>query len=462
MISKMKEVMQMSNNTLSNRHETLFLWEVRKSNPNGDPNGNEPRIDRYTKRCDVTDVCIKRSVRDYISKIKGIDSIIVTKLGEDISETVTLNERIERFLFIDEKLKEDIIKSMRKEFLDYLDESKEPYKKFLEEPSKENLKKLFDTKELKKSLKNTDIVNEILLKILKFFRKILCNSFVDLRMFGSVLALKGSLEDLGGPLTGPIQIEVGTSLHRVVQSNKQITSVMGSKEEKEAGIIGDTHCIEYGLFATSAIANENAAKFTGLTDADHEFFLKALWRGTRDRHTRSKNQVPRLLIDIEYKKPFHFGDLVNSIKLNPVERNGKPLDEEAYRSIDDFTLDLTSFYQKIKSKKEIIKSIKFVSNGMLELEKFKQGLEDPNLQSNVCEISDIDFDLSIEIKVENFSEDAKKAIEGVKGITYCEPGKTISITADLTEDMLKEVIEKDALRPYKDVIQKAYDELKKR
>jgi hypothetical protein len=267
---------------------------------------------------------------------------------------------------------------------------------------------------------------------------------------------------LGGPLTGPIQIEVGTSLHRVVQSNKQITSVMGSKEEKEAGIIGDTHCIEYGLFATSAIANENAAKFTGLTDADHEFFLKALWRGTRDRHTRSKNQVPRLLIDIEYKKPFHFGDLVNSIKLNPVERNGKALDEEAYRSIDDFTLDLTSFYQKIKSKKEIIKSIKFASNGMLELEKFKQRLEDPNLRSKICEISDIDFDLSIEIKAENFAEDAKKTIEGIKGITYCEPSKTISVTADLTEDMLREVIEKDALRPYKDVIQKAYDELRKR
>lgn len=452
----------MSNNTLSNRHETLFLWEVRKSNPNGDPNGNEPRIDRYTKKCDVTDVCIKRSVRDYISKIRGIDSIIVTKLGEDVSETVTLNERIERFLFIDEKLKKVIIESMKKEFLDYLDESKEPYKKFLDEPSKENLKKLFDLKEVKKSLKNKDFENEILSKILKFFRKILCDSFVDLRMFGSVLALKGSLEDLGGPLTGPIQIEVGTSLHRVVQSNKQITSVMGSKEEKEAGIIGDTHCIEYGLFATSAIANENAARFTGLTDSDHALFLKALWRGTRDRHTRSKNQVPRLLIDIEYKKPFHFGDIVNSIKLNPVERNGKLIDEEAYRSIDDFTLDLTSFYQKIKSKKEIIKSIKFASNGMLELEKFKQGLEDPNLQSKVCEISDIDFDLSIEIKAENFSEDAKKAIEGVKGITYCEPSKTISITSDLTEDMLREVIEKDALRPHKDVIQKAYDELRKR
>lgn len=56
----------MADMLLTNRHESLFLWDVRKSNPNGDPSGNEPRIDRHTKKCDVTDVCIKRTVRDYI------------------------------------------------------------------------------------------------------------------------------------------------------------------------------------------------------------------------------------------------------------------------------------------------------------------------------------------------------------------------------------------------------------
>ena len=77
-------------------------------------------------------------------------------------------------------------------------------------------------------------------------------------MFGSVLAIKSStpLAGLGGPLTGPIQIEVGTSLHRVVQSNKQITSIMapdkkpvgvGEEIEHGGGSFGDTHCIEYGL-----------------------------------------------------------------------------------------------------------------------------------------------------------------------------------------------------------------------
>lgn len=455
----------MFNNALSNRHETLFLWEVRKSNPNGDPNGNEPRIDRHTKRCDVTDVCIKRSVRDYITAKYGVDSLLVTKLGEDASETVTLNERIVNYLF-GTKSKEETIKLIKHVVNGRLDEGKAPYEKFLTEPSPDNLKNLLSKlgekqKKEEKIVIGDALVEEIQKELINGLRAHLCYVFTDLRMFGSVLALKGNLDILGGPLTGPIQIEVGTSLHRVVQSNKQITSVMGSKEEKEAGIIGDTHCIEYGLFATSAIANENAARFTGLTDADHELFLKALWRGTRDRHTRSKNQVPRLLIDIEYNEPFHFGDLVNSVKLNPVERNGKPIEEEAYRSIDDFTIDLSKFYEKIKSKKGIIKSIKFASNDLMTLEKFKKGL-DPDLQSKVCEITDIDFDPSIDIEVKEFSEEAKKVIKGIKGITYCEPNKTITITLDLTEDAFEKIIENNALEPYKEDLQKAYNKIKEK
>lgn len=399
----------MSNTTLTNRHETLFLWEVRKSNPNGDPSGNEPRIDRYTRKCDVTDVCIKRSVRDYIAVTEGIDSLLVTKLGEDASETVTLNERLANYLFGNNNLA-GTVAYIKNTVKGRLNEKADAYKQFLEKPSPDGLKKLLDklgkskdkegekaASASKKEDEKEKIVvgdasaDEVQKDIINSLRAYLCGTFKDLRMFGSVLALKGNLEILGGPLTGPIQIEVATSLHRVVQSNKQITSVMGSREEKEAGIIGDTHCIEYGLFATSSVANENAARFTGLSGEDHDLFLKALWRGTRDRHTRSKNQVPRLLIDIEYNKSFHFGDLVNTIKLNPVTRNEKPVDEEAYRSIDDFAIDLTKFYEKAKSKKEAIMAIKFASNELITLAQFKEKLDD-NLKEKVTDVPNIDFD----------------------------------------------------------------------
>lgn len=404
-----------TNNILKNRHETLFLWDVRKSNPNGDPNGNEPRIDRYTKQCDVTDVCIKRSIRNYISQIKGIDSILITRLGDDTSQIVTLTERVTKFLFGSDEKKESthkVVENSIKNILQDIEKklliSKEKKEKEELESRKKVISQYFE--EFKKE-KSSEKLKELIEKtndssLINDLRKYLCQCFYDLRMFGSVLAIKSKtpLADIGGPLTGPIQVEIGTSLHRVVQTNKQITSIMapdkkpaaqGEETEHGGGLFGDTHGIEYGLFATSAIGNENAAKFTGLTIEDHNLFLKALWRGTRDRHTRSKNQVPRLLIDIEYNKPFHFGDLVSpaSIKLTPKidEKTEKAIEEESYRSIDNFSLDLTGFFQKIKSKKDSVNSIKFASYGLITLDKFKEGLPD-ELKNKTSELTDIDLD----------------------------------------------------------------------
>lgn len=123
--------------------------------------------------------------------------------------------------------------------------------------------------------------------------------------------------------------------------------------------------------------------------------MKALWRGTRDRHTRSKNQVPRLLIDIEYNKSFHFGDLIspNSIKLNPKidETTEKPIDEESYRSLDNFAVDLTGFFGKVNPKEKIVTSIKFASYGLMNLAQFKDGLS-KDLKNKICELKDIEFD----------------------------------------------------------------------
>lgn len=413
--------------TLTHRHETLFLWDVRKSNPNGDPNGNEPRIDRHTKRCDVMDVCIKRSVRNYIAQKYGVSSLLVTRLGEDASRIVTLTERIEELADQDELV--DVVKDA----LIQIGRNPELIAESLEELSKKlkNLKgKDNKTKNEETDMKELEKEQEVLKLIHKFFedktkknlkpllendllksslipalRKLLCQKFYDLRMFGSVLAIRGGsdLAEIGGPLTGPIQVEIGTSLHRVVQSNKQITSIMapdmappvatpeGEEAEHGGGLFGDTHCIEYGLFATNAIANENAAKSTGLTDEDQQLFLKALWRGTRERHTRSKNGVPRLLIDIEYTKPFHFGDLINAVGLDPKTKNGRPIEEEQYRSIEDFDLNITALTKKLEKHQSIIRKIRFAGNGLIDLETFKAKL--PNgLKSKVEEIQDIDYD----------------------------------------------------------------------
>ncbi|MBA7544268.1 hypothetical protein ES705_36620 [subsurface metagenome] len=64
------------------------------------------------------------------------------------------------------------------------------------------------------------------------------------------------------------------------------------------------------------------------------------------------------------------------------------------------------------------------------------------------------------MKVENFSDDAKKTIEGIKGLSYCGPNKTIIITMNLSEYTFNKVINEPSLKEYKDIIQKAYSEFK--
>lgn len=409
---------------LSRRHETLFLWDVRKSNPNGDPNGNEPRIDRHTKRCDVTDVCIKRSVRDYLARVHGVGTLLVTRLGEDASRIVTLTERIEEFARQDDlanavktslteigfdpegvhaKLLE--VSAKVKSLKDQDPKAKEDNRKELEQEQK-SLKEIdkFLTEKSTKSIKALLENDALRPSLIRSLRKLFCREFYDLRMFGSVLAIRGGsdLAELGGPLTGPIQVEIGTSLHRVVQSNKQITSVMapdkkpsaqeeGEEVEHGGGLFGDTHCIEYGLFATSAIANEHAAVHTGLTDQDHELFLKSLWRGTRERHTRSKNAVPRLLIDIEYSKPFHCGDLISTVELEPAKQDERKLEEEQFRDVKDFSLKLDKLYAKLKKHQAVINKIRFSGNDLLAIDVFKKGLGD-GFQGRVEGFENIDYD----------------------------------------------------------------------
>ncbi len=113
--------------------------------------------------------------------------------------------------------------------------------------------------------------------------------------------------------------------------------------------------------------------------------------GHRERHTRSKNAVPRLLIDIEYSKPFHCGDLISTVELEPTEREGKKLEEEQFRDAKDFLLKLNKLYAKLNKHKAIIEKIRFAGNDLLKMESFKEGLES-GLQSKVQELVGIDYD----------------------------------------------------------------------
>ncbi|MFA5196511.1 MAG: type I CRISPR-associated protein Cas7, partial [Bacteroidales bacterium] len=87
----MTPVPEKESNSIKNRNEFLFVYDIKNGNPNGDPDENRPRIDEVTKHCYVTDVRLKRFVRDYLIQTDGEENILVTKLG---TKTVNLTDRV--------------------------------------------------------------------------------------------------------------------------------------------------------------------------------------------------------------------------------------------------------------------------------------------------------------------------------------------------------------------------------
>lgn len=307
---------------LKNRNEFLFLYDIKNGNPNGDPDENRPRIDDVTKRCYVTDVRLKRYIRDYIiqTQTDGEDSILVTKLG---SKTVNLTDRV-----IDRLKNTD-----------------------------------------KKKIEGEALMNTLL------------ENFVDLRMFGSPLAFKGAPDEWGetSKITGPIQINFGETLHQVEEVTFHGTSIFRSKGEAEQseqkqGTFTTYYAIPYGLIAFHGVANENAAKTTKLSEDDLKKFKIALWRSVRETsaHTRTKrDQQPRLLLNIVYKEnieveengkkkmvptEYHIGALEDKIILKPTTEIKEDIN---IRKIGDYTLDFSKLINALKKAKDKIERIEY-------------------------------------------------------------------------------------------------------
>ena len=317
---------------IKNRNEFLFLYDIKNGNPNGDPDENRPRIDEVTKKCYVTDVRLKRFVRDYLIQIDGENSILVTELNR---KTVNLTDRVKQRLLEDK-----------------VDEEKQ------------------------KKIEGSNLLSYLL------------DHFTDLRLFGSPLAfgfpqgkqyeeIKKNWRETG-TLTGPIQINFGETLHQVEETTFHGTSTFGSREEKEQGTFTTYYAIPYGLVAFHGVANENAAKTTFLSEEDMDKFKVALWRGVREStsaHTRTKRgQQPRLLLNIVYKEKikikekqdngeevdkevpneFHIGSLEEKIELK-----SKVGEQINIRKVGDYVLDPSKLLDSIAKVKEKIKRVEY-------------------------------------------------------------------------------------------------------
>lgn len=210
---------------IQNRYEFVYFFDVTNGNPNGDPDaGNLPRLDPETNQGLVTDVCLKRKVRNYIA---------MTQSGEGFG------------IYMQEKM---VLNNVHK--LAYEKEGLKP------EP-----KKL--PKDQEKALALT---------------RFMCRNFYDIRAFGAVMTTEVNC----GQVRGPIQFSFAKSVEPIVPLEVSITrsSVTNEKDLEKERTMGRKHIVPYALYRAhgyiSAHLASDAKKGTGFSESDLDIFWQAL------------------------------------------------------------------------------------------------------------------------------------------------------------------------------------------
>ncbi|MHA1126612.1 MAG: type I-B CRISPR-associated protein Cas7/Csh2 [Candidatus Heimdallarchaeota archaeon] len=304
----------MTNEIIDRRREMLFLYDVTDSNPNGDPdNENLPRMDLDGYNI-VTDVRLKRTIRDYWLKTKHDNPNMQVLVRREVEE------------------KKGTILTM------------------------ENL--VFDAlKETSKTDKG-----KLLMKIMKELPKI----FIDIRCFGATLTVKGANHSF----TGPMQFAIGKSLNKPNISTHTITTTFASGEGKGAGAFGAFHIVDYSLLLFHGLLCEQNAKTTEMSENDLQNLYEGLWNGTKLLNTRSKfNHIPRLLLSVVSKeKEFQISGLDKLVSLIDIGKDVK--------KITDAKIQMKTFVDRLVEYKDNIEKIELVTGDDLQLYSADKKIDD--------------------------------------------------------------------------------------
>ncbi len=326
-------------NVINNNSDFLFIYEAILSNPNGDPDQeNKPRMDYDTKTNLVTDVRLKRFIRDYL-KNNGYQIFVDMETDSKVSMETKLQNEINKILSNEKNIDEVFSDN---------EHLKEKFRKLI--PKKEN--ELFDDKKLedifKKVKKDKELAGFILIQLVKKY-------FIDIRMFGSAFAVEGFTK----ALTGPIQLNWGYSLHPVeLIKSDTIVTIMN----EDNSTFGKDYRVYYSLLAFNGTINKNAAKVTELTEEDVKNFRKTIWNAIPDNPTRSKlNQYPKLYVELIYNENYsngYLGDLRNYVEVS-VKKDSDG-EEKPIRGFNDLKINLERLKEIITENKGENKPIKEV------------------------------------------------------------------------------------------------------
>ncbi len=263
---------------IRNRYEFVILFDVENGNPNGDPDaGNMPRVDPETGLGLVTDVCLKRKIRNYVETLKED----ATGYRIYVKDGVPLN-RSDAEAYAQLEITEKTVKEKRKA--------------------------------------GPDLDRKI--------RDWMCTNFYDIRTFGAVMTtfVKAALNC--GQVRGPVQLGFARSVEPVVPQEVTITRVAITTEadaEKKETEMGRKYIVPYGLYRCEGYVSANLArKTTGFSEDD----LSLLWQSILNmfEHDRSaargKMAVRELIIfkhdnELGYAPAWKLFDAVKVIRTDP-------------------------------------------------------------------------------------------------------------------------------------------------
>ncbi len=239
---------------IAHRYEFVHLFDVTNGNPNGDPDaGNLPRLDPETNKGLITDVALKRKIRNYVALEKEAAPGFAIYMQE---KSVLNNQHLKAWT--DLKIPPD---------------EKEKYKKLPKDEAK--------ARELTAWM---------------------CKNFFDVRTFGAVMTTEVNT----GQVRGPVQIAFATSIDPVLPLEVSITrmAVTNEKDLEKERTMGRKHILPYGLYRAHGFVSAKLAERTGFSDDD----LQLLWRALinlfeHDRSAARGEMATRKLIVFEHEHP---------------------------------------------------------------------------------------------------------------------------------------------------------------
>ncbi len=235
---------------MQNRYDFIYLFDVKDGNPNGDPDaGNLPRIDAETGQGLVTDVCIKRKVRNYVGLVHGEQPPYEIY----VKEKAVLNDQHKRAY---ETLK-------------------------LKQEAKKLPKKVEDAQNLTRWM---------------------CQNFFDIRTFGAVMTTEVNC----GQVRGPIQFGMARSIDPIVASEHAVTrcAVTNEKDLEKERTIGRKFTVPYGLYRIHGYVNPHLAAQTTFDEngEDLNLFWNALTQMFENDRSAARGEMsPQALIVFKHE-----------------------------------------------------------------------------------------------------------------------------------------------------------------